>query len=243
MRRLAGVLVIYISVGILVLTGFSASAQLRDNLNLPESDNKPFYLGIGILYARSHFQISAHPSFLQSDSVLSVNSTNNTGVGLTGFFNFRISKHFHFRVVFPELIFSSQNLVYTLKDPASGNTSSVSKQIESITAGMPLQIKFTSDRIHNFRVYMIAGGSFQYDLASNATARKAQDLVKLKPYDFSVQAGIGLQFYLPMIILSPELKISNGLINVHSRDPNLIYSSVIDKLNSRMIVFSLIIEG
>src|SRR5215472_6081456 len=109
MRRLAGVLAISISSVMLLLTGFQASAQLRDNLNLPESDNKPFYLGIGILYSRAHFQISAHPNFLQSDSVLSVNSTNNTGVGLTGFFNFRISKHFHFRVVFPELIFSSQN--------------------------------------------------------------------------------------------------------------------------------------
>jgi len=43
--------------------------------------------------------------------------------------------------------------------------------------------------------------------------------------------------------LSPELKISNGIINVHHRDPNLIYSSTIDQLHSRMIVFSLIFEG
>jgi len=43
--------------------------------------------------------------------------------------------------------------------------------------------------------------------------------------------------------LSPEIKISDGLINIHSRDPNLINSSVIDKLNSRMVVFSLIFEG
>ncbi len=87
---------------------------------------------------------------------------------------------------------------------------------------------------------MLGGFNYQYDLASNASARKADNLVKLKPYDFSIEAGIGFQFFFPVFILSPELKISNGLINVHSRDPNLIYSNTIDKLNSRMIVFSLI---
>ena len=90
---------------------------------------------------------------------------------------------------------------------------------------------------------MLGGINYQYDLASNATARKADDLVKLKKYDLSVEAGIGFQFFFPVFILSPEIKISNGIINEHSRDPHLIYSSVIDKLNSRMVVFSLIFEG
>jgi hypothetical protein len=48
---------------------------------------------------------------------------------------------------------------------------------------------------------------------------------------------------MPYFILSPEIKISNGITNTHSRDPNLKFSNVIDKLNSRMIVLSLIFEG
>lgn len=90
---------------------------------------------------------------------------------------------------------------------------------------------------------MFGGVKFEYDLASNSTARRAEDLVKLAKIDYGVEAGIGFNFYFPVFILSPELKISNGLSNIHSRDPNLKYSNVIDKLNSRMIVFSLIFEG
>ena len=90
---------------------------------------------------------------------------------------------------------------------------------------------------------MLGGINYQYDLASNATSRKAQDLVKLRPYDLSIEAGVGCQIFFPVFILSPELKISDGLINIHSRDPSLLYSNVIDKLNSRMVVFSLIFEG
>ena len=89
----------------------------------------------------------------------------------------------------------------------------------------------------------MGGVKFEYDLASKAAARNAEGLIKLKSTDFGIEAGIGFNFYMPYFILSPELKISNGLSNSHSRDPNLKFSSAIDKLNSRMIVFSLIFEG
>ena len=90
---------------------------------------------------------------------------------------------------------------------------------------------------------MFAGGKIEYDLASNSTARRAEDLVKLKKYDMGVEVGIGFNFYFPVFILSPEIKFSNGIINTHARDENLKFSNTIDRLNSRMIVFSLIFEG
>ncbi|PWT75731.1 MAG: porin [Bacteroidetes bacterium] len=236
-------LVVLIACLILTLSGLNAKAQLRDNLNLPDHDSKFYHLGIALIYNNSHFQVSAHPQFLQSDSVLSVNPLNTGGFGLAGMHTLKLSTHWEFRVVFPELMFSYKNLTYHIKYPSSGQQAVATKQIESILLGFPVQVKFLSDRINNFRVYMLGGINYQYDLASNATSRKAEDLVKLKPYDLSIQAGIGFQFFFPVFILSPELKISNGILNVHSRDPNLIYSSTIDKLNSRMIVFSLIFEG
>jgi hypothetical protein len=90
---------------------------------------------------------------------------------------------------------------------------------------------------------MFAGGKAEYDLASNARAKRAEEMVKLKKIDFGVEAGIGFNFYFPVFILSPEIKISNGLTNSHSRDESLKFSNVIDNLNSRMVVFSLIFEG
>jgi len=226
----------------LLTTALTAYAQ-RDLLNLPDHDDKFYHLGIALIYNNSHFQVSAHPSFLQSDSILSVNPLNTGGFGLAGMHTLKISQHLEFRVVFPQLMFSYKNLRYNLEDPSSGQQTEVTKQVESILLGFPVQVKFLSDRIKNFRVYMLGGCNYQYDLASNADSRKAGDLVKLKPCDFSVEAGIGFQFFFPVFILAPELKISDGIINVHDRDPNLIYSSTIDKLNSRMVVFSLIFEG
>lgn len=220
-----------------------ARAQLRDAINLPDHDSKFYHLGIALIYNNSHLQVTPHPNFLASDSVLSVNPENTGGFGLAGMHTFNINPHLEFRIVFPQLMFSYKNLTYYIKYPKAGEQQVQTKQIESILLGFPVQVKFLSDRMKNFRFYILGGFNYQYDLASNATARKADDLVKLTPYDFSIEAGIGFQFFFPVFILSPELKISNGIINTHSRDPNLIYSNSIDKLRSRMIVFSLIFEG
>jgi hypothetical protein len=228
---------------ILILTlSIQARAQLRDDINLPDHDSKFYHLGIALIYNNSHFQVTPHPNLLASDSVLSINPENTGGFGLAGMHTFNFNPHLEFRIVFPELMFSYKNLTYSTTFP-SGQKTVATKQIESILLGFPVQVKFLSDRMNNFRFYMLGGVNYQYDLASNATARKADDLVKLNPYDFSIEAGIGFQIFFPVFILSPEIKLSNGIINVHHRDPSLIYSNTIDKLRSRMIVFSLIFEG
>jgi len=99
------------------------------------------------------------------------------------------------------------------------------------------------DRIGNFRVYILGGGKYDYDLASNSQRRQAEDLVKLVKGSFGYEAGFGFNFYFPSFIFSPEIKISNTFRNVHSRDPYLLYSNVIDRMQARMILFSIHLEG
>jgi hypothetical protein len=229
---------------ILLIASQQVSAQYRE-LNLPNHDDKKYYLGIGLVYNNSRFGVSHHPQFLGSDSVMVVEPENTGGFGLAGMHTYRLSPRFEIRAIFPQLLFSYKNLTYHLKypDPSKEEQPISTKRVESILLGLPVHLKFRSDRINNFRVYMFGGFKVEYDLASNSTARRAEDLVKLTKIDYGVEAGIGFNFYFPVFILSPEIKISNGLSNIHSRDANLKYSNVIDRLNSRMIVFSLIFEG
>ncbi len=226
-----------------IMSSFSASAQLRDYLNLPDNDDKAYHIGIVIMGVSSRFQISHHPQFLQSDTVLSVYPENTFGLGLGGMHTFKLGSHWDARIVFPQLLFANKVITYNLKYPESGESPVTRKTIESILLGIPVQIKYKSDRINNFRVYMMAGAKWETDLSSKARAKNADDLVKLKSSDFGIEAGIGFNFYMRYFILSPEIKVSNGISNVHSRDPNLKFSNVIDKIQSRQIIFSLIFEG
>lgn len=217
----------------------ASMAQLRDVVNQEDHDDKPYHFGINLGYNKSHFNFTHHPLFLNQDTIMDVESINSSGINLAWLVNLRISNHFDLRVHPLDLTFSEKAFLYAEN---YAEDSSIEKKVQSITLSFPVQIAFSSDRIGNFKVYTLAGGKFDYDLASNAGARKAEDLIKLRPYDLSVEVGMGFHIYFPYFVLSPEIKLSSGLMNLHSRDPNLRYSNVIDKINSRMITFSLTVE-
>ena len=178
---------------LIVLANATPSLAQEVELNLPDHDDKRYYLGIALMYNNSRFMLEQHPRFLQDDSVLSVNPLNTGGFGLAGLHTFRINHRFEVRAIFPQLLFSYKNLAYHLKYPIKSleEDTFMTKQVESILLGFPIHIKFRSDRINNFRVYMFAGGKFEYDLASNSTSRKAENIIKLKSNDLGVEAGIG----------------------------------------------------
>jgi len=215
--------------------------QLRDNVNLEDHDNKPYHFGINLGLNKSHFLFSHHPQFLERDTIMSVESINSTGINLAWLVNLRMGEHFDLRLHPLDLTFSEKAFLYD-ENFTDDNANLVEKKVQSITMSFPVHIKFSSDRINNFKVYTIGGAKFDYDLASNAGARKAEELIKLKRTDVSIELGLGFHFYFPVFVLTPEIKLSNGLFNLHARDADLRYSNVIDKINSKMITFSLTVE-
>lgn len=215
-----------------------SNAQLF-NYNQEEHDDRPYHFGINLGMNKSHFSFTHHPRFLQYDSIMSVESVNSTGINLAWLVNLRLGSHFDLRLHPLDLTFSEKEFLYVENYSSEKN---VSKKVQSITLSFPVHIKFSSDRIKNFKVYTIAGGKFDYDLSSNAKAQKAEDLIKLNRTNLSVEVGLGFHIYFPYFVLSPEIKISNGITNLHSRDPDLRYSNVVDKIYSKMITFSITVE-
>ena len=226
--------------GLLLISNIS-TAQPKD-WNLFDHDAKPYYFGITLSTGLTRFQTELHSRFLQDDSVYVAEPGNSAGFGLGLHATMRLSDRFQARFN-PILFFTSRNILYTLKYPDIDGLTKVDKAVESVTVSFPVQVKLQSDRIGNFRVYMMAGVKGDIDLASNARAKKAEELVKIKKYDYGVELGLGFNFFFQQFILSPEIKLSNGLPNLHARDKNLIFSSVFDKIQSRMIVLSIHIEG
>lgn len=217
-----------------------AFSQLREGLNQEQHDDKPYHFGINLGINRSHFSFTHHPLFLQRDTIMDVESVNSAGINLAWLVNLRIAEHFDMRLHPLDLTFSEKSFVFA--ERFKEDSTLVEKKVQSITLSLPVHVKFSSDRINNFKVYTIAGTKFDYDLASNAGARNAEELIKLNRMDLSAEVGLGFHFYFPVFVLSPEIKLSSGLINLHSRDPNLRYSNVVDKINSKMVTFSLTVE-
>ncbi len=237
-RKITGLIIASIALPSIAFT------QRFENINQEDHDEKSFHFGINVGVNRSHYNFSHHPRFMQYDSVMVVESINSTGLNLAWLVNKRLGKHFDFRTYPLNLTFTEKAFEYHLKYPnkPAGEDTISTRKLQGITVALPLQIKFSSDRINNFKVYMLGGGKLEYDLASNKGAKNAESLMKLKKLDYGIEAGIGFHLYFPVFVLTPELKLGWGLRNMHLRDVDLKYSNVIDKINARTISFSLTVE-
>lgn len=230
---------------LLVIVSLASQAQSPGStieINLPDHDSKPYYFGISIGANLARFHTLFHPRFLQYDSVLVAEPTNSGGLSLGLSATARISNRFQARFN-PQLFFMERNIYYKMTQPNNNNETEVIKKVESVTMSFPVQIKFQSDRIGNFRVYTMAGFKADIDMASNARAKRAEELVKIEKNDYGPELGVGFNFFFPSFIFSPEIKISNGIRNIHARDENLRFSNVFDRIQSRMIVFTIHLEG
>ena len=214
-----------------------ASAQ-RHVMNMAEHDQKAYYFGLSFGLNFSQYRIQYTQSFADNDTFKRIQTGWAPGFNLGLMGNLRLNKYVDLRLI-PTLSFAEKKLSFNT--PAKDSIEN--RAIESIYLHLPLQLKFKSDRLRNFRFYGLLGGKFDYDLAANARSRKTDEYLKVKPIDVGAEIGVGFEFYYPNFIFSPEIKLSQGFMNQIYRDRNLPLTNAIDQINTRTIVISIHIEG
>lgn len=150
----------------------------------------------------------------------------------------RLNKYFDLRFV-PALHFGERKVSFAgYKD--GERISEFNATVMSTQLMFPLDIKFRSVRIGNYRPYLLAGGGVMVDIS-----RKSDQVLMLRPLDFFFEVGVGCDIYLEYFRLCPELKICVGFNDMIERDrPNIEndadikYTNAIDKLLSRLVVLS-----
>ena len=222
---------------LLLLMPFMAQAQRYVERNDARFKKRPFHFGIHMGFNTSDFKVRLSEDFVYNDSILGVNASGGPGFNLNIMGSLHLSKNFELKIL-PGVSFAEKTLNYNIRD--AGITD---KKIESIYVEAPIQLKFKSDPIKDFKFYVIAGMKYGYDMAANAEARRAEDLIKLNRHDLSVDYGFGFEIHFPLFILAPEFKVSNGLVDVHSLDPALSFSRALGGLRTRMFLFSINFEG
>ena len=175
---------------------------------------------------------------MRSDSLRVVDASRGPGFNLGIVTNVKFGEHFDVRFLIPTLSFAERRLHYDLV----GNRQET-KTVGSVFIESPIHFRYKSRPYHDTRLFVIFGGKYSIDLASNSRARQADDLLKITRQDFALEYGFGFQIFFPYFILSPEIKFSHGLLNIHERNANLIYSSPIDRLFSRGFAISFHFEG
>ena len=218
----------------------SLFAKKQKILNLPKYDRQRFHFGFILGINKTDFVIDRVASFSLIDSLYTVESKGTSGFNLQIVTNMRMGEHFDLRFL-PGLAFASRNLVYTF-EKGRPLSNVVTKKVESTFVELPLDVKFKSARLNNFRAYVLGGVKYSIDMVSQAKVKaKDKEFVKLQRNDYGYEIGVGCDFYLPMFKFSPEIKMYHGLRNLLVKD-DLVYSKSLDGLFSKMFTLSLTFE-
>lgn len=207
-----------------------------------QHDDVPYYFGATFGYNSSSLHATKSNKFLLDDSILVALPGSSGGIAIGLSATGRLSNHWQIRFNPQIIIGSARYFTYTLSNPAPGEPVNQKRVLPAMIVSFPLHFKFNSDRIDNFRVYLLSGIKYDIHFDSNASDVNIGNEIKFKSNDFGIEAGIGFNFFFPYFTLSPEIKFSNGLTNLLQRNPTVKYSSVFDKIQTRMILFSLHFE-
>lgn len=216
--------------------------RLNDKvLNRPYSDMRRWHLGFSV--GLNAFDLSFHHNGFvteEGQTWFMEQPDLSPGFCVTGLFNLRLNDYFSVRVT-PGMYFG--NRIVRFKDTTNGDEAK--QDIKSAYLVLPVDLKFSSQRMRNIRPYMVGGIMPAFDVL-----KKRSDYLRMKSSDFMVSVGFGCDIYLPYFKLIPELKFCFGLTDVLKHDrPDLVddplrlgVSNSVKKATTQMVVLSFYFE-
>lgn len=217
----------------------AAMGQTEKVKNQPYADMKMFHLG---------FHVGLHTQDLILNNTGAVASDGNVwfaeipsyapgfSVGVIG--DMFVNPYLNLRFI-PTLHFGDKEFVFR-RQGAEEDEKNFKTSVRSSYLTFPLELKYSSFRLNNYRPYLTGGVYGAMDLG-----RKKGEAILLKGFDYGFTVGIGCDIYLPFFKLCPELKFSFGLKNLLETDRKdltepemIIYTDALSKATSRMITLT-----
>jgi hypothetical protein len=237
------------------MIGLHSVAQRQVVKNLTTFDDKRlhfgFSLGLNTLdFGIQHFNvIGDNPNFTSesidgkqinaSDKIRGDVATLTPGFTVGIVTNLRLTESLDLRFL-PGMSFGERKLTYNvpIEDHVNLDNSKEFYSIKSTFLDFPLLLKYKSRRMNNQRPYLIGGAAYRIDISKTGE----EDLVRLKPFSASLEAGMGWDMYLQFFRLSTELKFSFGLDNILDNGPKStqpqVYTNAFSRLTSDMFILS-----
>lgn len=243
---------------LIILFPINSYAQSRKIVNMPVYDYHKYHFGFILAMNQMHFTIkpieglnykmfdSIAAQEISADSAMLYSVEGDPTIGFTvGIVsNLRLGNYFDLRFI-PSLTFGERYLDYRILKFRNGDQEliEIRKNIPSTFVELPFHLKYKSQRLNNFRAYVLTGVNFRIDLASQAKKRRDQSQVqvKLKRNDIYYELGVGFDFYFEWFKFGTEVKMSYGILNILKKEGN-IYTDGIDKLSSKIFQFSFTFE-
>jgi hypothetical protein len=203
-----------ISILVSLIFTLGLNAQVKRPQNYKELDNKRIHFGFTVGVNTMDMSVGRN---LQ-DSIWPDLTILEPGFQVTIVSDLRLSDDFNLRFL-PGIAFGQRNISFY---DVSTSENELIKEINvpSSYLEFPLTLKYRSKRVNNYRPYLIGGANYRYDMAARKEYSVDDDiLIRFQPGNIYLEAGFGIDFYLPFFKLAPEIKVGMGLFNTRTTNP------------------------
>ncbi len=223
------------------------------------ADDNDLSFGFTFQYLMQNYKIVKQPDWQKplfnnedpfnqlTTNATSISSRSTPGFSVGFITRYRLTEFLEARTT-PSLVFADRELLYTFAKPNTPNSQlqndDIARQVQTTTIEIPLLLKLRSERIGNFRGYLIGGAKYSIAMNKGEADRNdapLQQKIQNKRGFASYEAGIGCDIYFEYFKMSPEIKVGNSFGNVLVAN-NVPLISPLSKLFLHSVMFSLHFE-
>ncbi len=217
------------------------SGQLSRGIkNQPRYDRKPLHFGfsVGLNYFDfRHRYIADLPG--QVPGYYNLKSVTAPGYSIAIISNLRLGDHWDLRFN-PGFASTVRRLEFDVINQFTQERETEEREIESSFMEFPIYLKFKSERIGNYRLYLLAGPKYALDLASDEDIEDDR-VFKLQQDDLSYDLGFGVDIYFEYFKFSPQIIYSFGVSNLKVEDRTFLVEGI-NALNTRALLINFTFE-
>jgi len=225
---------------LILLFSIHVFSQEERPRNLPAFDYKRIHFGFTVGFNAT--DLGFIRNYEAEDFIYADVSNIQPGFQVSIVSDLRLNQNWNLRFL-PGISFGSREITYYEYDPLSGGPGDpvqLAGADNPVALGpsfldFPLLFKYRSDRVNNYRPYLVAGLNFRYDMsAKREYDGESSEYLKFKPADFYLEFGFGVDTYLKYFKFAPEIKLAVGMLNIISEDTRSPYPQFVSSIDRAM---------
>ncbi len=215
----------------LLMGAFAANAQQRYQRWGGGVDDERLHFGFSFHYINADYKFDLKDSWLDK-GYASVTSPFSHNIGLGLLADAKLTDNLNLRLQ-PNLRFMNIDV----------NFDQEVHTIHRSDIGIPLLLKFKSDRKTNMRGYLVGGGEVAFNVSPSKRYDGNVDIMTNRSY-LAYTAGIGFDIYFEFFKMSPEIRWVQSIGNLLDDRPQHTFTndSPLDRLYMRSFQVSLYFE-
>jgi hypothetical protein len=228
-----------------------AHAQKNRWFNVPFSEEyyEGHFIHVGINYTlyQNRFLVDLKQPL---DSTLSNPAQLGLGTGISVNLTLHKNLQLHFNPTL--IVYQQQYLNYSDSTHVSQKFFQREKD-NPMSLEMPMRVrlksnpKFYNNKRNYYKMYLLGGGKWNHDIGYKNTINQyisdnKVDVLYTKPNYFSLETGVGIEFFFTYFKLNPEIRFSQTVHNIHYPNNPSLLNDAMNKLGLRSLQFSIILE-